>query len=626
MTHVPEPDPAGDDLPIGEPLFTDLDARDRQLAEREQALADARAAFRRERDADRDRLASDRAEVARLKREAKALHQDALRARDRTRRLVYRYARRVRQKWSEVKTDLEARRTAVDDDRGQLSAEVTRFGTARSEFYAAVASETERLRDGWAALEGQRRRASAEWSETTEYFAAQEAALATRTATLVDREAALTAARAQLERDTAGLRQEAAGLEARIQHARAVVDELTLERDRVRAELLAAQPVQVPDPSANFQIALDRAADRDLTSWASELVAQEQAIAKEKAGVATVKAGLDRDTAALADQRRVLAEQFVQLAAARTQWQDVERRTVEEMEELARVLKRREDDLDARDRRLVTSDARRREDAHDLWRLRLQLEAWQSKLTAVERQWHAERELREADLARRGQTLAHFGATVEDTFARWDRIRVEEQDRLRAELRAWTDDRGRLTSAAAEYDRRGRELVGELVAHAARAMAAEEVAAGATNGSGRAARRLEVMRKRWERVFRKKCEEVDDRRAVAAAEIARVEDRYQELHRAVTELAEKEAERNAWVARAEATALTTNGWVADPAPAEPVATDELAALRNEVERMAVVLINAGVPESPEGELPWADEESGAESTDLLPFRPHAQAA
>ncbi|MDB5309766.1 MAG: smc 7 [Gemmataceae bacterium] len=630
MAHFPEPTPGGDDLPAEASQIADLfDARERQVAEREQALADARAAFRRERDADRDRLAADRADVARLKREARALHDEAARARNRTKQLAYRYARRVRQKWADVRADLETRQAALDEDRGQFSAEVARFGTARSEFYAAVAAENERLRDGWAALEGQRRRASAEWAETTDYFAKQEAALTARAADLAGREAAVAAAKGKLEKDTAGLREEAAGLEARVQHARAVVDELEQKRDQLRAELLTSLPLAEPDPAADLRVALDRAADRDLATWAADLDARDQQLAQEKAGLATLKAGLDRDAAGLADQRRVLAEQFVQLATARAQWQDAERRTVEEMEDLARGLRRREEDLDARDQWLVGADARRREDAHDLWRLRLQLEAWQSKLTAVGRRWHAERELREAEYARRVQALTHFESTVEDTFGRWDRVRAEEHDRLRAELRLWADDRGRLVEAAADFDRRSREVLTELMAHAARAMVSEELAAGAVEGAGagRATRRLEVMRKRWERVFRKKLDEIDDRRSAAAADLARLDERYQELHRALIEAAGREAELNARAARAEASELESTGWTVEPAGrADRAAPDDLAALRDEVERMAAVLMNAGVPELPDGELPWAVEETGPEAAALLPFRQHAQAA
>jgi hypothetical protein len=40
-----------------------------------------------------------------------------------------------------------------------------------------------------------------------------------------------------------------------------------------------------------------------------------------------------------------------------------------------------------------------------LWQLRLRLEAWQSKLVDTDRRWHAEREARDAEYARRLHAL-----------------------------------------------------------------------------------------------------------------------------------------------------------------------------------------------------------------------------
>ena len=52
---------------------------------------------------------------------------------------------------------------------------------------------------------------------------------------------------------------------------------------------------------------------------------------------------------------------------------------------------------------------------------------------------------------------------------------------------------------------------------------------------------------------------------------------------------------------------------------------ELAALREEFERMATVLLEAGVPDLPPEALPWAAEDVDCEP-DVLPFAPLARAA
>src|SRR5207244_4365150 len=135
----------------------------------------------------------------------------------------------------------------------------------------------------------------------------------------------------RLQREVAALREEAAALDARARNARQVVDELEQRRAELRAEALAPAATGA-EPPFELRVALDRAADRDLGTWAAEL----------------------------ADRQR----------------------------------------------RLARADARRREDAYDLWQLRLRLEAWQSKLVAYEMRWHTEREQLEADLARREALVA----------------------------------------------------------------------------------------------------------------------------------------------------------------------------------------------------------------------------
>ncbi|MBX9584154.1 MAG: hypothetical protein K2X87_27970, partial [Gemmataceae bacterium] len=529
----------------------------------------------------------------------------------RVRRLAVRYARRVNKRWDAVRADLLARRVALDEARGRLSAEAARFGIARSEFQVLAATVRDRLKQEQTALDGQRRRAAAEWTETTDYFEQQDQALAARAADLASKEQALSATRTEAQDAVTALRAEAAGLEARTRHAREALDDLERKRDALHDELLGTAVLPLDEPPPGTLVALDRAVDRDLTEWAADLDAREKQLAQDRAGLVAVKAGLDRQAAALADDRRVLAEQFVQLATARAEWQEAERRTVGEMEELATGLRVREQDLDAREARVIKADARRREDAYELWQLRLRLEAWQGKLTATDQRWHAEREARDAALDRRAKALAHREAEVEGVFGKWERARERERERLRAELLGWADDRDRMAKAVREYDERVKELGAELVGHAARAMAAEETLAEVMPDQefGKD-RRLEVVRKGWEKLFGARLAEVDARRAAAAAERAKLDGRYKELQTRLAEVVEKEADQATRAGNADLAGLLAGGVVPEPATAVDEAAarreaTELAALRRVVERMAAVLWEAARPEPPDGELPWA---------------------
>ena len=143
---------------------------------------------------------------------------------------------------------------------------------------------------------------------------------------------------------------------------------------------------------------------------------------------------LDREAVEAADRKRVLSEQFVLLAQARGQWQEVERRALQELEDLTRALRQKEQEHAAREAWLVRSDARRREEGYDLWQLRLRLEAWQSKLVTTDRRWHQEREARDADYARRlhallererGGPLGEFAVAGADRKWHWATARIE---------------------------------------------------------------------------------------------------------------------------------------------------------------------------------------------------------
>jgi chromosome segregation ATPase len=465
------------------------------------------------------------------------MHREASRNRDRTRRLAVRYARRVKQKWAAVRAELELQKQQLDEARGQFSAEVARFNITRSQLEMTSAEEQQRLRQGWENLESHRSRLTAEWNEAKAFTAKQEAILAARAEELAKREKTVAGLKAKIEHDTAGLRQEAAGLEARAAHARAIVEELERQREALQAEILATMPKKEPEPPPGvLRVALSRAQDRDFTQWAADLEAQDRQLTQDKANVAKVKASLEREAVTLADQRKVLAEQLAMLTAARAEWQDVEARTVAELEELARALRLREDDVAAREARLKNIDTRRVDEATDLSELRKQLEEWQAKLSLVSRLWHEERERREKDLEARSRDIAAREAALQESFQRLEHTRAADRERVHAELKLWAGERTRMRQAAADYERRSREAAQEIAMHAARAMAAEDLLAE-TAGQGKGTtRRFQVLQKRWERVFAGKLAEIDDRRAAAAADLARLDDRWNEVQQSLGDL------------------------------------------------------------------------------------------
>jgi chromosome segregation ATPase len=334
-------------------------------------------------------------EARRLLAGARAAHREAERERTRARKLGARLAR----KWAHA---LDADRVRVATDRAAVDARIAQLNKARSEFHAAAAADRARRAEAWADVAARQKRLTAEWEEANRFHADQAAALDARAADLAARESVAAAARDRLQSEVAALRDEAAALDARARNARQLIEEL----ERRRADVIAPAPEAAPEPPPELRVALDRTADRDLGKWTAELNERDERLRLERAAVHALFATVSKDRAEIADRRRVLIEQLGQLAAARTQWQEAERATVVEMEQLARALRRREAELDARAETLTRADARRREDAYGLWQLRIRLEAWQSKLVAYEMRWHTEREDLEADFNRRAVALA----------------------------------------------------------------------------------------------------------------------------------------------------------------------------------------------------------------------------
>ena len=265
-------------------------------------------------------------ERERLLAEARTAHREADRERNRARKLAARLARKLHHTLNTARAQLDAERAALD-------ARVAKFNATQSEFNATAAVDRDRQRAAWADLAARQKRLAAEHEETNRFQAEQAAALDSRTAELAAREKADNDAKAKLQRTVAALHQEAAALDARARTTRQLVEELEQRRAELQDAVLA--PKLESEPPGELLVALDRAADRDLGRLAAELAEREQRLNLERAAVQGLFAGVSADKATLADRRRVLSEQFAQLALARAQWQEAERATVAEMEQLA---------------------------------------------------------------------------------------------------------------------------------------------------------------------------------------------------------------------------------------------------------------------------------------------------
>ena len=584
-----------------------------QRSEHEHDIFVARANLRHE----REKIISHRAEAERLLAEARVTHQEANRIRERARHLAVRFVRRVKQHEASAQRQHEEQKASLEADRHNLQREIARFENVRSQFHRDAASARNRLRDAWAAVRAQQKRTSGDWIEAHRLISEENSKLKARAKELARQEKNLVDHRAKIEAETAGLRVETSTLESRVENARTALIELEARRDRARAELLGTE---LP-------------AELSVLVNADDLGEREQVLAREKAAVTALRSSLEQEASDVNDSRRIVAEQLKMLEDARAKWQRAEQHTVIEMEQLAQELGEREQEVIAREQHLIRVDARRREETYDLWQLRLRLESWQTKLTAFEMRWHTEREELESDFERRVSLVTRRETELESTFETWQKARERERERLRAELELWADDRKRLEDATADFERRRNEFLSELAQFAARALAAEQLVANALrhNGSNRGLQRLAVLRKRWEWEFERKSREIDHQRAEASVERATVDERYEALQ----ELLKHVTEREAAIEHQETASFLMKGSIhrelwkgtVNPDAKSSSQSSELTALRNEVERLATMMLEIELPEAPDEPIKdplWVEEETN--SSGVLPIDSGAWAA
>lgn len=547
-------------------------------------LAAARDEFRRERDRERAEIESLRADTERRQERLKTTRAEVRAERDKLRATYKRFLKRMKAKWSGERAAVASARAAVDRDRAELVRQQEQFHADRERVNEHLGEYKRRLYAAWELLAENQRRLLADRQQAEAWLAQQSAAADRRMRESLEREQRLNDTLTGLEGRRAAATVEIAGLETRAANLRAAVKRL--EEQRAAGE--------GPPTAPGLVVALEtNRFHPHVTAEAEQLLAglneNTQAVARERAKLASEKTHLDRKAVDLDDQRAILAEHVAALAVARQQWQANEHRLLTEMEELARQVRLRELAADDRERGLAEADDHRREQEEHLSHLRVRLEGWQAALAAYEAAAGADRDQQEHELAGRQAELERRAGALEAIRGVWIAMRDEERAVLEAELHAAAADRERLAQLTADADRARLTYLSE-----AAALAAAQLAEAEQQGKG--SRRLRVLKKRWESRFAQYRKELDARLAAATAECQRADARVRELHAAVIEATTRHA------AATDAQAAADRVRLADEMRAVPaVLVDEgetqtyLQHLRAEIERLST-LLNTTPPE------------------------------
>ncbi len=537
-------------------------------------LREARAGFRRERKEQQQDISRRLSELAKARSALDEQQAEVERERSRLLQLRKRFIRRWKKHWSGERSRLERESGRLERERADLEARQTDF-TRRNERLAAHAeAEQSRLEFGWQQLRDAERDAKEESSRQRQALDAQRRALVEDDRRLQTERVALRRERQQVEHHTAQLRIEASGLESRIVNLRAVL--LQLETAHKPSEPAVIAPT-------DGQTASEPAVEQRLVD-------------------------LERLIGDVADQRQALLEQTDRLAEAREAWRQEEKRLVWEMEQLAERLKAWEDRLIDREKDAAVDAESLERERTNLHQLRDRLEAWQARLNAREIELREETQRVEADLHQESRQLERREVAMTELCRRWSERRRVEMQRLRTEHRRCLKMRMECERKQAAGEQRERSLLQRqrdlaaqtLVLERARLklladvvdprIAAKKLERLQRHVDRANAKHIELLDQRWQSLEaeRKELAELFDRACKRIEESAALEreiaDRLSEAERREQRMTEREI----------GLAENESVWKSQLESYER----ECGELRNEIDRLAGLLIEVGSVERP----------------------------
>lgn len=624
-----------------------IELRDQARAEHA-VLKDERAAHAAQVSEERRELEAARHEIAEAKKQSEAERQRLVKL---LKGLKRRYERQctderaaLRKREAEtvrVRRDLEHEREKLQRERGELL-------QARLRFNGEAELGRRQLHAEWEALHR-------EQYEHQERCDREHDDLRERSQALNERYGSVAAAARELEKDQRNwqknrllLEREADGLENRVRNLRRKMGEMerevagletqkaSLENQKPSAEAPAAAekpaddaaaeavevvaaaalcdseatlseappseappvvpPVPVPVPLTRSEPTLDVVAPRMSSDADAEALHQ---LVTERL------AQLENLSGELADQRLHLAEQYQRLVTARELWRAEHESAASALEEAARRLHAREGAILQRERSLESTERHQAQLENQAAALQRHLEGWQSRMSARETTWSAERDRLLADVQGREQLAEQRLTAVAQLHERWQRRRKKEVQWVQAERAAAAKVRKECATLRLRWLERHGELDREQRSLAERALAIEQYqqeCIGKAAHPAAAARRLERLRQRWANLAAATQKALNQEREALEQEAKELEEYHGRLAKQSDHIADKETEIGQKLADWEKSQLAAHEEINRIRADMRLATvcrdryeTQVNDLRDEVERLARLLLDEAEP-------------------------------
>jgi hypothetical protein len=595
-----------------EQLAAHLEERRRHLVELREQVSAARAALRKERAAHSEHTAKVERELDRWRRDNLARGQRLQAKRQRLVKLHRGLKRRWQREWDAQEASMRRREADLALQGRELEQEAERL---RQE-WAAVAEERLRANGeielGRRQLQEARQQLAAERRDGEQERARQRVELSERAHALDLRAADLAQAEHDLHRrvkawDDACLsrERELEGLESRIRNQRRLLLDQQSEMARLNAVIgdLRGRPQSTSTPALEAPPKPEPAASMPVLQPAEVLPPEADGNAPSTLEWRQRLFVLDRLASELADQRLHVAEQFERLLRAQQRWRQEREQTAAELESMVLYLHEEARALEARELALAPAEAVLRQRREEAAQVRCHLEAWRSRLGAREAVWEGEREAMLADLTAREQLLQEQQMILAELRQRWMRRRQQEAEHLRKEQTRCRDSFQHYTRLWGDCFRRNSLVEQEQRALAEKALALEQYrleVVGRAENTVAAEKRLERLRRRWaalsataERRLARDRDALEEQLTLVEERFAALQDLAADLTRRELELSARQAEDDHHAAVAREASARLQQSLQSLRAQRDLGQWQLGRLREEVERMALTLLEDG---------------------------------
>jgi hypothetical protein len=562
-------------------LAAHLEEKRRRLIQLHEEARQARGLLQEERTAFQETVAKTQQELAAGQKEIQQAQAERRRLVQLRRRLKKRWHRHwlaERRALSQEKKALEVERETLHQQRAVLEQESARLAEKRLHDNGEIELGKRQLHDQCQQL----RQEQEAWNASR---AREQSELKRRAKVLEAAEAAL----AQTQRDLAYDQHEWQGMRLLLQREAEGLDARIVNQRRLLAEQdnLVEMPLRAETPFGPC------ARPESETGQRSRHVS--------KVDLHNELQRLQRLAGDLADQRWQLVDQWERLAQTQARWQAERDAAAAELKALAARLAEHDPSLEAIERRREETTREIQRQHLELTHERHDLEAWHVRLRGREAAWEGERDRLLAEQRSREEAAEQLRLALTNLRDRWAARRKREQEQLRAERAATEKLRQEWMTLREQWYRRAAALEDQARALAEKELALErhrqQVLTLAPDAAA-AERAIELLRRRLSRQNAAAARRHAQAQRKLHTELAQLKSGFASLHQQADALIEREiglAEQETILeeqkTRDQSDQLQGEARMRRLRAQHDIYEQQILALQNEVERVALVLLH-----------------------------------